>query len=161
MTDEASPTSVPARTAPPEITTFGELRASGYRSVPVAAELRRNAAARIAAGEPLVRGVLGFDDTVLPQLENAVLAGHDVILLGERGQAKTRIVRSLVSLLDEWLPVVAGSEIHDDPFQPVSRFARDAVAQHGDATPVTWVHRDDRFGEKLATPDTSSGYLIG
>ncbi len=161
MTEQASPTSTTARTPAPEITTLGELRASGYRSVPVAAELRRNAAARIAAGEPLVRGVLGFDDTVLPQLENAVLAGHDVILLGERGQAKTRIVRSLVGLLDEWLPVVAGSEIHDDPFNPISRFARDAVGQHGEATPIAWVHREDRFGEKLATPDTSIADLIG
>ncbi|HXW39075.1 MAG TPA: magnesium chelatase, partial [Acidimicrobiales bacterium] len=98
---------------------------------------------------------------VLPQLENAVLAGHDVILLGERGQAKTRIIRSLVGLLDEWLPVVAHSEINDDPYHPVSRFARDLVAEQGDETPVSWVHRSDRYGEKLATPDTSIADLIG
>ena len=148
-------------TPPPAISTLGELTASGWVSIPVSEEIRRNASARIAAGEPLVTGVLGFEDTVLPQLENALLAGHDVILLGERGQAKTRIVRSLVGLLDEWMPVVAGSEIHDDPYHPISRMAKDLVAAHGDETPVAWVHRSDRFGEKLATPDTSIADLIG
>jgi len=123
--------------------------------------VRRNAAARIAAGLPLVGGVVGYDDTVLPQLENALLAGHDVIFLGERGQAKTRLIRSLTSLLDEWMPIVAGSEINDDPEHPVSRHARDVVAERGDDTPVEWVHRDHRFGEKLATPDTSIADLIG
>jgi magnesium chelatase subunit I len=141
--------------------TVGELRASGWESVPVHQEIRRNATARIAEGRPLVDGVLGFDDTVLPQLENAVLAGHDVILLGERGQAKTRIVRSLVELLDEWLPAIAGSEIRDDPSRPVSRFARDLLDEEGDNTPVHWVHRSTRFSEKLATPDTSIADLIG
>jgi magnesium chelatase subunit I len=141
--------------------TLGELRASGWEPVPVHEEIRRNAVARIAAGQPLVEGVLGFDDTVLPQLENALVAGHDVIMLGERGQAKTRIVRSLVSLLDEWLPVVAGSEIRDDPTNPVSRHARDLVAHQGDAAPLQWVHRSMRFSEKLATPDTSIADLIG
>ena len=100
--------------------TLGALIASGWVSRPVAAELRANAAKRIAAGEPLVKGVLGIENTVLPQLENAVLAGHDIILLGERGQAKTRLIRGLVDLLDEWLPIVEGSEIHDDPTQPLS-----------------------------------------
>jgi magnesium chelatase subunit I len=141
--------------------TLGDLRASGWQSVPVAEELRRNASARIAGGEPLVTGVLGFEETVLPQLENAVLAGHDVILLGERGQAKTRLIRSMVGLLDEWLPVIAGSEINDDPYQPTSRFARVRVAEEGDETPITWLHRSDRYGEKLATPDTSIADLIG
>ncbi|MGA2522007.1 MAG: sigma 54-interacting transcriptional regulator [Acidimicrobiales bacterium] len=141
--------------------TLGDLRASGWEPRPVHEEIRRNAAARIAAGRPLVEGILGFDDSVLPQLENALLAGHDIILLGERGQAKTRIVRSLTNLLDEWLPVVAGSEIRDDPFAPVSRHARDLVAEEGDATPLSWVHRDLRFSEKLATPDTSIADLIG
>ncbi len=140
---------------------LGELRASGWESVPVHEELRRNAAIRIAEGRPLVDGVLGFDDTVLPQVENAILAGHDMILLGERGQAKTRILRSLSSLLDEWLPVVAGSEIRDDPYRPVSRHARELVASKGEETPVSWVHRDLRFAEKLATPDTSIADLIG
>jgi len=141
--------------------TLGDLRASGWESVPVSVELRRNAAARIAAGRPLVDGVLGFEDSVLPQLENALLAGHDVILLGERGQAKTRLIRALVDLLDEWLPVITGSEINDDPYAPVSRFARLAVAEGGDETPVHWIHRSDRYGEKLATPDTSISDLIG
>ena len=155
-------TGAPIPDPPPDLpSTLGELRASGWESVPVREEIRRNAAARIAAGQPLVEGVLGFDDTVLPQLENALLAGHDVIMLGERGQAKTRIVRSLVRLLDEWLPVVAGSEIRDDPTRPVSRLARDLVAAEGDQTPIAWVHREQRFAEKLATPDTSIADLIG
>jgi magnesium chelatase subunit I len=141
--------------------TLGELRASGWESVPVADELRRNAARRIADGRPLLDGVLGFEDTVIPQLENALLAGHDIILLGERGQAKTRIIRSLIDLLDEWLPVVAGSEINDDPYHPTSRMARLRVADEGDETPVVWIHRSDRYGEKLATPDTSIADLIG
>ncbi len=141
--------------------TLGELRASGWQSIAVKEEIRRNAVVKIAAGEQLFGGVIGFEDTVMPQLENALLAGHDVIFLGERGQAKTRIIRSLTGLLDEWMPIVAGSEINDDPFHPVSRYARDLVGEHGDDTPVSWVHRDERFGEKLATPDTSIADLIG
>src|SRR5271168_2779900 len=141
--------------------TLGELRASGWKSVPVAEELRRNTMERIASGEKLVPGVLGFDDTVIPQLENAILAGHDVILLGERGQAKTRVIRALVGLLDEWLPIVAGSEINDDPYHPVSRAAINTVNELGEDTPITWVHRSQRYGEKLATPDTSIADLIG
>ncbi|HEX9991534.1 MAG TPA: magnesium chelatase [Acidimicrobiales bacterium] len=141
--------------------TLGQLRESGWVSAPVKEEVRRNAVAKIAAGEPLFPGVLGYDDTVLPQLENALLAGHDVIFLGERGQAKTRMIRSVTALLDEWMPIVAGSEINDDPYAPVSRHARDLIRDHGDDTPVEWVHRDDRFGEKLATPDTSIADLIG
>ena len=124
-------------------------------------EIRENSVARIRAGEPLSNSILGYDDTVMPQLHNALLAGHDIVFLGERGQGKTRIIRSLTGLLDEWMPIVAGSEINDDPYHPVSRHARDAVAQHGDDTPITWVHRDDRYGEKLATPDTSIADLIG
>jgi magnesium chelatase subunit I len=116
---------------------------------------------RIAAGEPIVDGVVGFDDTVLPQLANALLAAHDVIFLGERGQAKTRMIRSLVGLLDEWLPIVAGSEINDDPYHPVSHHARVLVAERADETPIEWVHRERRYGEKLATPDTSIADLIG
>jgi magnesium chelatase subunit I len=141
--------------------TIGQLRESGWQSVPVKEELRRNAVAKIKAGEPLFPGVLGYDETVLPQLENALLAGHDVIFLGERGQAKTRMIRSLVQLLDEWLPVVAGSEINDDPFDPVSRHARDLIAERGAEAPIEWIHRETRFGEKLATPDTSIADLIG
>jgi len=141
--------------------TLRALRAAGWRSEPVRAEIRRNVLARIAAGAPLVDGVLGFEQTVIPQLERALIAGHDVILLGERGQAKSRVIRSLVELLDEWTPIVAGSEINDDPLQPTSRYARDLVAELCDDTPITWVHRSDRYGEKLATPDTSIADLIG
>jgi len=141
--------------------TIGELRQSGWVSRPVKDEVRANAMARMAAGEPVVTGLLGYDETVLPQLENALLAGHDVIFLGERGQAKTRIIRSLVELLDEWSPIIAGSEINDDPYHPVSKPARDLVAEHGDDTPIEWVHRSRRFGEKLATPDTAIADLIG
>jgi len=141
--------------------TLGELRAGGWESRPVKEEVRANAAARVRAGEPLVDGVLGFEETVLPQLENALLAGHDVIFLGERGQAKTRIIRSLIGLLDEWSPIVAGSEINDDPYHPVSHHARLLIAERGDETPIEWVPRDRRYGEKLATPDTSIADLIG
>jgi magnesium chelatase subunit I len=141
--------------------TLGELRSSGWESVAVKEEIRRNAVAKITAGEPLFSGVLGFENTVMPQLENALLAGHDVIFLGERGQAKTRMIRSLTGLLDEWMPIVAGSEINDDPYSPVSKHSRDLVAELGEATPIDWVHRDTRFGEKLATPDTSIADLIG
>ena len=141
--------------------TLGELRASGWVSRPVKEEVRAHAVERIAAGEPLVDGVIGFEDTVMPQLENALLAGHDVIFLGERGQAKTRIIRSLTGLLDEWTPTIVGSEILDDPYAPVSQHARLVVAERGDETPLEWVHRDRRYGEKLATPDTSIADLIG
>ena len=149
-------------TAPSNLpSTLGELRASGWVSRPVKEEVRENAVASIAAGRPLFEGVLGYEDTVMPQLENALLAGHDVIFLGERGQAKTRMIRSLVGLLDEWMPIVAGSEINDDPYAPVSRHARDLAAELGDEMPIGWVHRSDRYGEKLATPDTSIADLIG
>jgi magnesium chelatase subunit I len=141
--------------------TLGELKADGWESRPVKDEVRTNALARIAEGRPLVDGVIGYEDTVLPQLENALIAGHDVIFLGERGQAKTRMIRSLTALLDEWMPIVAGSEINDDPYHPISRPARDLVAERGDDTPIEWVHRDRRFGEKLATPDTAIADLIG
>jgi len=153
---------VPAMALPTSLaSTIGELRADGWESVSVSAELRRNAVARIRVGEPLFVDVIGYDDTVLPQLENALLAGHDVIFLGERGQAKTRLIRGLTELLDEWMPIVAGSEINDDPYAPVSRHARKLVAVEGDDTPLDWVHRSDRYGEKLATPDTSIADLIG
>ncbi|MFZ9422970.1 MAG: sigma 54-interacting transcriptional regulator, partial [Ilumatobacteraceae bacterium] len=145
----------------PTASTLGQLKASGWKSRSVKEEIRENSVARIRAGLPLSESILGYDDTVMPQLHNALLAGHDIVFLGERGQGKTRIIRSLTGLLDEWMPIVAGSEINDDPYQPVSRHARDAVAEHGDNTPISWVHRDDRYGEKLATPDTSIADLIG
>lgn len=142
-------------------TTLGALVESGWTSVPVAEELRRNAIDRIREGDSIVASVLGYEDTVLPQLENALVAGHDVIFLGERGQAKTRMIRNLTELLDEWMPIVSGSEINDDPLNPVSAHAKSLVAEKGDDTPIDWVHRDDRYGEKLATPDTSIADLIG
>src|SRR5256885_11581843 len=125
-------------------TTLGELRASGWESLPIKEEVRRNAVARLKAGEPLVSGVLGYEDTVMPQVANAILAGHDMVLLGERGQAKSRIIRSLIELLDEWMPIVFGSEINDDPYNPVSKHAKDLIAEHADATPIESVHRDTR-----------------
>jgi magnesium chelatase subunit I len=145
----------------PTIATLGELRASGYRPRTVKEELRANLVARLRGGEALMPGILGYDDTVLPQIENAVLAGQDIILLGERGQAKSRIARSLIGLLDAWLPVVAGAELHDDPLRPVSPYARTLVAERGDETPVAWLAREDRYGEKLATPDITIADLVG
>ena len=158
MTAGSSLPATPPATLP---ATLGALRASGWQSLPVKEELRRNAVRNIAAGLPLFEGVMGYEDTVMPQLENALLAGHDVVFLGERGQAKTRMIRSLTGLLDEWMPIIAGSEINDDPYEPVSKHARDLVEQMGDDAPVSWVHRSERFGEKLATPDTSIADLIG
>ncbi len=145
----------------PVASTIGELRASGWRSRSVKDEMRGNLLEKIRRGEPLLPGIMGYDETVLPQIENAVLAGQDVILLGERGQAKSRIARSLVGLLDEWIPAVAGAELHDDPFLPISPYAVAAVAEQGDATPITWIGRGDRYAEKLATPDISIADLIG
>ncbi len=141
--------------------TLGDLRASGWESRPVKEEIRANAIRALGEHRPLVEGVVGYDDTVLPQLANALLAGHDMIFLGERGQAKTRMIRELVNLLDEWMPIVGGSEINDDPYAPASSHARHLVAERGDDTPIEWVHRDRRYGEKLATPDTSIADLIG
>jgi magnesium chelatase subunit I len=145
----------------PRPDTLGELRASGYGSRPVKVEMRDNLIARIQAREELFAGIVGYDETVLPQIENAVLAGQDIILLGERGQAKSRLARSLVSLLDEWLPAVAGSELHDDPEAPISAYARQLVTERGDDTPIEWIHREQRYAEKLATPDITIADLIG
>jgi magnesium chelatase subunit I len=145
----------------PAASTLGELRATGWRRRSVKEEMRANLLDRIRRSEPLLPGILGYDETVLPQIENAILAGQDVILLGERGQAKSRIARSLVALLDEWLPAIAGVELHDDPLLPVSPAAVALVAELGDATPITWIPRGDRYAEKLATPDISIADLIG
>jgi magnesium chelatase subunit I len=141
--------------------TRGALLATGYQSRSVKAELRANLIARLAAGQPTFPGIVGFEDTVGPQLERALIAGHDVVLLGERGQGKTRLIRSLSALLDEWLPVVDGCEINDDPAEPICARCRRLLAEQGDDLPVSWRHRSERFGEKLATPDTSVGDLIG
>ena len=142
-------------------TTLGELRQTGYVSRSIREEMRENLISRLRRGDELFPGIVGYDRTVIPQVENAILSGQDIILLGERGQAKTRLARSLVNLLDEAIPIVAGSEINDDPFNPVSRFARDMVADRGDDTPLEWIGRDRRYGEKLATPDTTIADLIG
>ncbi|MEZ5233355.1 MAG: hypothetical protein R2749_11715 [Acidimicrobiales bacterium] len=150
-----------ASPAHPQPATLGQLRASGWVSRSVKDEIRRNAIAKMRAGEPLFPRILGYEETVLPKLENAILAGHDVVFLGERGQAKTRLIRSMVNLLDEWMPIIAGSEINDDPYNPISKYAHDLVLEHGDDTRIDWVHREQRFGEKLATPDTSVADLIG
>jgi magnesium chelatase subunit I len=145
----------------PAPTTLGELRAAGHQHRSVKAELRDNLLGRMRSGEDRFPGIVGFDDTVLPQVERALLAGHDFVLLGERGQGKTRLIRTLVQLLDEWTPVVAGCEINDHPYEPVCVRCRRLVAEHGDETPVGWKHRDERYAEKLATPDVSVGDLIG
>src|SRR5215467_5498606 len=145
----------------PVIATLGELRASGHRYEAIKDEIRRNLLARMRAGGQRFSGIIGFDQTVIPHLERALLAGHDTMLLGERGQGKTRLIRTLAGLLDEWTPTVAGCEINDHPYRPACARCRRLAAELGDALPVTWRHRDDRYGEKLATPDTSVGDLIG
>jgi len=141
--------------------TLGALRASGYRVVPVKDEMRANLVRKLHAGERLFPGIIGYDTTVIPALVNAILARHDIILLGLRGQAKSRIVRLLPTLLDEYVPVVKGTEINDNPFAPVSRHAVELVREAGEDTPVEWLHRDQRYGEKLATPDVTIADLIG
>ena len=144
-----------------EAHTVGELRRAEYRVQPIKAELRRNLIRKLQTGERLFPGIVGYDDSVIPQLENALLAGQDIVLLGERGQAKSRLVRSLTSLLDESVPAIAGCEINDSPYAPICRRCRDLVAERGDETPITWLRAEDRYGEKLATPDTSIADLIG
>ncbi len=141
--------------------TLGDLRDSGYTVLPVREEMRKNLIAHLKAGHNIFPGIVGYDDTVVPQLENAILSGQDVILLGERGQAKSRILRSLTTLLDEWTPVIDGAEIPEHPFRPISALGKLIVADQGDNTPIQWMHRDERYGEKLATPDITIADLIG
>jgi len=150
-----------APTPAPTIATVGELRASGHVHKPLRVELRDNLLARLSAGENPWPGLHGFDDTVIPQLERALIAGHDVVLLGERGQGKTRILRTLAGLLDEWTPVISGSELGEHPYDPITHGSRIAAQQYGDALRVSWRHRTERYAEKLATPDTSVADLIG
>ncbi len=144
-----------------KITTLGELKKSNYKILPVKEEIRRNLKEKLKIREQLFPGIIGYDETVIPQIVNALLAKHDIILLGLRGQAKTRIARSLVSLLDEYTPVIAGSEVNDNPFAPISYFASNLIREHGDETPIEWIHRSERYGEKLATPDVTIADLIG
>ena len=140
---------------------LGELRASGYQPRSVKDEMRANLLGRLADGRPLFPGILGYDQTVIPQVQNAVLSRHDMLFLGLRGQGKTRMLRLLVELLDETIPVVAGSEMHDAPLQPLSKFASERVTAEGDGCPVEWLGREDRYNEKLATPDVTIADLIG
>jgi magnesium chelatase subunit I len=141
--------------------TLGELRAAGWTSRTVKEELRSNLLERLAADRPIVSGIVGYDESVLPAIENAIVAGQDLVLLGERGQAKTRLARLLVGLLDEAIPVVRGGELNDDPYAPISPSAKAIVEEHGDATPIDWLPRDRRYSEKLATPDITIADLIG
>ncbi|HYP51000.1 MAG TPA: hypothetical protein VEQ34_08675, partial [Pyrinomonadaceae bacterium] len=141
--------------------TLGELRASGYVSRPVKDEMRVNLIKKLRAGERLFQGILGYEETVVPQITNAVLARHNLILLGLRGQAKSRIIRQLTELLDEEIPIIAGSEINDNPFQPLSAYGKQQIELHGDETQIDWVMRENRFVEKLATPDVTIADIIG
>jgi magnesium chelatase subunit I len=147
---------VPAKPA-----TLGELRSSGYRPRPVKLEMRRNLIEKMRKGDDLFPGIVGFEETVIPQLQNAILSGQDIIFLGERGQAKSRLIRSLVNLLDDEIPVIMGTEVNDNPFDPISKYAQDLLSDQGDATPIEWIGRDRRYGEKLATPDITIADLIG
>ena len=148
-------------TPAPSASTLGELRASGHVHKPLRTEIRDNLLARLRAGEDPWPGLHGLDDTVIPQLERALIAGHDVVLLGERGQGKTRLLRTMVGLLDEWTPVIAGSELAEHPYDPITHVSRRRAAELGEDLPITWRHRDERYAEKLATPDTSVADLIG
>jgi magnesium chelatase subunit I len=151
----------PGTSAVPAARTLGELRSSGYAPRSLRSEIHSNLQQRLRDRANLFPGIKGYDETVIPAVENALLCGHDIIFLGERGQAKTRMIRSFIGLLDEWIPIVAGSEVNDDPFDPISAYGRERVAEKGDATEISWLHRDDRYTEKLATPDVSIGDLIG
>ena len=143
------------------IKTLGELRKAGYESKSIKEELRDNLKNKIRKGEKAFEGIHGYDYTVIPELERAILSRHNINLLGLRGQAKTRLARLMVNLLDEWIPAIEGSEINDDPMKPISRYARDLINEKGDETPISWIHREERFFEKLATPDVTVADLIG
>src|SRR5690606_20063101 len=141
--------------------TLGELKKTGYQSISIKEELRRNLLQKIMKKESAFKGIHGYDYTVIPELERAILSKHNINLLGLRGQAKTRLARQMIGLLDEYIPIVEGSEINDDPFRPISRYAKNLIHQEGDNTPITWLHRDDRYSEKLATPDVTVADIIG
>ncbi len=143
------------------IKTLGDLKKSGYVSKSIKDELRHNLREKIKSGKPVFEGVHGFENTVIPELERAILSRHNINLLGLRGQAKTRLARKMIELLDEYIPIVEGSEINDDPLNPISRFAKELIAEKKDKTPISWIHRNDRFFEKLATPDVTVADIIG
>lgn len=145
----------------PKIATLGELKNSGYRSKSIKEEIRQNLIAKLIAKETAFPTIIGYEDTVIPDVERALLSKHNILFLGLRGQAKTRMARLMTGLLDEYIPTIAGSDINDDPLNPVSKYAQDQVAAHGDETPIHWIHRNERYGEKLATPDVSVADLIG
>ncbi|MBS1616506.1 MAG: sigma 54-interacting transcriptional regulator [Bacteroidetes bacterium] len=145
----------------PEIKTLGALRASGYQPKGVKVEVRDNLVQSIRKHQGIFQGIIGYEDSVIPDLEHALLSRHNILFLGLRGQAKTRMAREMVSLLDEWIPIIAGSEINDDPYRPISHFAKNILTEQGEQTPIEWLHRSDRYAEKLATPDVSVSDLIG
>ena len=144
-----------------KIKTLGELKKSGYQSKSIKEEVRQNLIAKLQQNENVFHGILGYEDSVIPDVERALLSRHNILFLGLRGQAKTRMARLMTELLDEYIPVVAGSEVNDDPFHPISHYAKELIAEKGDATPIEWIHRSKRYGEKLATPDVSVADLIG
>lgn len=145
----------------PTISTLGELKQSGYAYISIKDELRKNLITKLRNKEQIFEGIFGYEETVIPELQRAILSRHNILFLGLRGQAKTKMARQMVNLLDEYIPVIAGSPLNDDPLKPVSNFAKRLIAGKGDATPISWVHRNDRFAEKLATPDVSVADLIG
>jgi len=144
-----------------KIITLGQLKKSGYKPLSIKEEVRKNLIGKIQSKENPFTGILGYEDTVIPDTERALLSRHNILFLGLRGQAKTRMARQMVDLLDEYMPVVAGSEVNDDPLNPLSKYAKDKIAELGDETPIHWIHRSERYGEKLATPDVSVADLIG
>ncbi|MEO5782867.1 MAG: magnesium chelatase, partial [Ginsengibacter sp.] len=143
------------------IKTVGELKKSGYVSKSIKEEIRANLIKKIGKKEVTFPGILGYEDSVIPDTERALLSRHNILFLGLRGQAKTRMARQMVELLDEYIPIVEGSEVNDNPFEPLSRYAKNLLEEKGDETPIEWLHRSERFGEKLATPDVSVADLIG
>ena len=144
-----------------QIKTLGDLKRSGYKSLPIKEEIRNNLIEKLQKKETTFPGILGYDDSVIPDTERALLSRHNILFLGLRGQAKTRMARIMTDLLDEYIPIVEGSEVNDDPLKPLSKYAIDQIEKFGDNTPITWLHRKARFGEKLATPDVSVADLIG
>src|SRR3954468_23302891 len=143
------------------INTIRELKEAGYKPKSIHEEVRQNLIKKLQNKEETFSGIIGYEDTVIPDVERALLSKHNILFLGLRGQAKTRMARQMTELLDEYIPIIAGSEINEDPFQPISKSTKKLIAEKGDATPITWMHRSERYGEKLATPDVSVADLIG